>query len=67
MCLAAQGLSCGMWDLPFWLQHAGSQVVAREVLVEVCRIWLPDQGWNLNPLSWELRVLAIRDVPYSGV
>ena len=28
------------------------------VLVEVCGIYLPDQGWNLGPLHWQRRVLA---------
>ena len=39
---AALGLSCGMNDL----------------LVVVCGIYFPDQGSNLGPLHWELRVLA---------
>ena len=38
----APGLSCGMKDL----------------LVVVCGIYFPDQGSNLDPRHWELRVLA---------
>ena len=31
--LAAPGLICGMWDLRSLLQHAGSLVVAYEILI----------------------------------
>lgn len=50
--LAALGFSCGTWDLRSLLQHAG------------CLVWhvgpsfIPDQGWNVGPLHWELGVLA---------
>ena len=40
------------------LRHAGSFVVAGELLVTPCGIQFPDQGSNLGPLLWELRVLA---------
>jgi len=30
------GLSCGMWDLQSPLQHAGSLVAARKLLVVAC-------------------------------
>ena len=33
-------------------------VTARELLVEVCGIWFPDQESNLGPLNWELRLLT---------
>ena len=31
----------------------------RWVLVAACEIEFPDQGWNLGPLHWEHKVLAI--------
>ena len=47
-----------MWYVPSSLRHAGSLVVACERLVAACGIQFPDQGLNLGPLQWELRVLA---------
>ena len=29
-----------------------------QVVVAACGIEFPDEGWNLNPLHWECRVLA---------
>ena len=49
--MAAQGLSCSTEDL--WLQH-------EHLLVVACGIQFPDQGSNLGPMHWELRVLATR-------
>ena len=40
------------------LWHVGSLVVACELLVAECRIWLPDQGSVLGPPHWEGGVLA---------
>ena len=45
--VAASGLSCSI----LYFQNAKS-------LLATCRIYLPDQGLNLDPLCWELRVLA---------
>ena len=33
-------------------------VTPREHLDAACRIYFPDQGWNLGPLHWECRILA---------
>ena len=40
------------WTLFFFF------LVTRELLVEVCGIWFPDQESNLGPLNWELRLLT---------
>ena len=41
-----------------WLQHAGSLVMVCQLLSAACGIQFPDQGLNLGPLHWELRVPA---------
>ena len=71
ICLAVLGLSCSMqdvlvvaceifsydiWDLS--LQHVNALVVAYELLVVACGISFPNQELNLDPLPWELGVLA---------
>ena len=45
---------CGIFQS--W--HVGYLVVARELLVAVCRAYFPEQGSNLGPLHWQNGVLA---------
>ena len=54
--LALLGLSCGTGELQW--QHVGSLVAACELLIAACGIQFPDQGLNLGPLHWELRVVT---------
>ena len=49
---------CFVCCTAYYLQHAGSLVVACKLLVAACGIQFPDQGSNLGPLHWEHRVLA---------
>ena len=51
-------LSCGTWDRQPSLWHARSLVAACKMLVAAYGIQFPDQGSNLDPLLWELGVLA---------
>ena len=57
--LAASGLSCSI----LYFQNAKS-------LLAAYGIYLPDQGLNLDPLYWELRVLATgtaREIPLPAI
>ena len=49
------------------LQHVGSLVAAREILVVPCEIQFFDQGLKPSPLHWEHRVLATRSPGKSQV
>ena len=49
------------WRIPGTIQSSGSKRVGREkseLLIVACWVWFSNQGSNLGPLLWELRVLA---------
>ena len=54
--VACEIFSYDIWDLS--LQHVNALVVAYELLVVACGISFPNQELNLDPLPWELGVLA---------
>ena len=51
--LSVPGPSCGTQDLQSLLWHMKSLVIACELLVMACRIYLPDQGSNPGLLHGE--------------
>ena len=54
--LAVPGLICSMQDLYLW--HANSLVAPCDLLAVACGIYFPNQGLNLGPIHWELKVLS---------